>query len=62
LQRDFSLFQWLGDTPQRQVVDTLFKDDEEAGKKFLEALQREQEDVTLPPQSEESTGEVNDEL
>jgi len=44
------------------VVDTLFKDDEEAGKKFLEALQREQEDVTLPPQSEESTGEVNDEL
>ena len=33
--RDFSLFQWLGETPQRQVVDTLFSGDKEAGEQFL---------------------------
>jgi oxalate decarboxylase family bicupin protein len=33
--RDFSLFQWLGETPQRMVADHLFKDDPENAEKFL---------------------------
>ncbi|KAI9899100.1 hypothetical protein N3K66_005561 [Trichothecium roseum] len=32
--RDFSLFQWMGESPQRMVVDTMFADDKEAGEKF----------------------------
>lgn len=35
---DISLFQWLGETPQRQVADTLFSDDAEAREKFLKAI------------------------
>lgn len=48
--RDFSLFQWLGETPRRMVVDTLFADDKEAGEKFLKQIEDAQKDeITLPP-------------
>ncbi|KAK4231003.1 RmlC-like cupin domain-containing protein [Podospora fimiseda] len=47
--RDFSLFQWLGETPKRMVVDTLFKGDKEAGEKFLEKIKgAEKDEITLP--------------
>jgi len=48
--RDFSLFQWLGETPRRMVADTLFQGDKEAGDKFLKEIEDAQkDDVTLPP-------------
>ncbi|KAK4660079.1 hypothetical protein QC762_116000 [Podospora pseudocomata] len=47
--RDFSLFQWLGETPRRMVVDTLFADDKEAGEKFLKEIDNPVKDeITLP--------------
>ncbi|KAK4185747.1 putative oxalate decarboxylase [Podospora australis] len=58
--RDFSLFQWLGETPRRMVVDTLFADDKEAGEKFLKRIQdAEKDEITLPPgrgRNKETTG------
>ena len=47
--RDFSLFQWLGETPQRMVADTLFAGDEENGKKFLEKIKDAQKDAVTKP-------------
>lgn len=41
---DFSLFQWLGETPQRMVVEHVFKNDERAAKKFLEQIEGAEED------------------
>ncbi len=47
--RDFSLFQWLGETPKRMVVDHLFKDDPENGEIFWNRVQSaEKDEVTLP--------------
>ncbi|KAI2472143.1 Bicupin, oxalate decarboxylase/oxidase [Annulohypoxylon bovei var. microspora] len=47
--RDFSLFQWLGETPKRMVVDHLFKDDPENGEIFWNKVQSAARDeVTLP--------------
>jgi len=37
--RDFSLFQWLGESPKRMVAEHLFAGDKEAGEKFLEAIE-----------------------
>jgi oxalate decarboxylase/phosphoglucose isomerase-like protein (cupin superfamily) len=42
--RDFSLFQWLGETPQRIVIDTMFADDEENGEKFWRQVKDVQKD------------------
>ncbi|KAF2119117.1 oxalate decarboxylase oxdD [Lophiotrema nucula] len=42
---DFSLFQWLGETPQRMVKDHLFATDKKAGAKFEKAIQDAQKDV-----------------
>lgn len=42
---DFSLFQWLGETPRRMVKDTLFADDKEAGEKFEKAIWDAEKDV-----------------
>ncbi|PHH82214.1 hypothetical protein CDD82_6701 [Ophiocordyceps australis] len=36
--RDFSLFQWMGETPQRMVLDHLFAGDDEAGQQFLDKI------------------------
>ncbi|KAK4103012.1 oxalate decarboxylase oxdC [Parathielavia hyrcaniae] len=48
--RDFSLFQWLGESPRRMVADTLFQGDREAGERFLKAVEDGGKDeVTLPP-------------
>jgi oxalate decarboxylase family bicupin protein len=37
--QDFSLFQWLGETPQRMVADHLFASDKEAADMFLKKIQ-----------------------
>jgi oxalate decarboxylase/phosphoglucose isomerase-like protein (cupin superfamily) len=42
--RDFSLFQWLGETPRRMVAEHLFAGDEEAGEKFLESIAEAEKD------------------
>ena len=42
--RDFSLFQWLGETPKRMVVEHLFVGDKEAGEKFLRAIEGAEKD------------------
>ncbi|KAH0489163.1 hypothetical protein TgHK011_009607 [Trichoderma gracile] len=42
--RDFSLFQWMGETPQRLVLDHLFADDKEAGEKFWEQVKDAKKD------------------
>lgn len=47
--RDFSLFQWMGETPRKMVIDHLFADDKENGEKFWKKVQSAQKDeVTLP--------------
>jgi oxalate decarboxylase family bicupin protein len=47
--RDISLFQWMGETPQRHVADTLFADDPENAKKFLERIQNHEHNVVTKP-------------
>jgi oxalate decarboxylase family bicupin protein len=42
--RDFSLFQWLGESPKRMVAEHLFADDKEAGEKFLQAIDSAKKD------------------
>ena len=37
---DFSLQQWLGETPARMVSEHLFKSDKKAGEKFIEELKK----------------------
>ena len=45
--RDFSLFQWMGSTPQKLVVDHLFADDPKNGEKFWnEVKDAQKDDVT----------------
>jgi oxalate decarboxylase family bicupin protein len=47
--RDFSLSQWLGETPERMVLDTMFADDEENGKKFWNQIKDAQKEVITKP-------------
>ena len=41
---DFSLFQWMGETPKRLVADHLFATDKKAGEKFLKAIDSAEKD------------------
>ncbi|KAL9079466.1 MAG: hypothetical protein Q9159_007719 [Coniocarpon cinnabarinum] len=43
--QDFSLFQWLGETPQRLVKDHLFRENPRAAKKLEESLRGAEKDV-----------------
>jgi oxalate decarboxylase family bicupin protein len=43
--RDFSLFQWLGETPRQMVAEHLFAGDKEAGQKFLKAIADAEKDA-----------------
>lgn len=48
--RDFSLFQWMSETPKKMVVDHLFADDKEGAEKFWEKVKDgEKDEVTMPP-------------
>jgi oxalate decarboxylase family bicupin protein len=42
--RDFSLFQWLGETPKKMILDHLFAQDNDAGNKFLESIENAEKD------------------
>jgi len=44
---DFSLEQWLGNTPKRMVAEHLFAGHENAGKKFVDEL-KATKDVVKP--------------
>ncbi|KAK3363222.1 oxalate decarboxylase [Lasiosphaeria hispida] len=59
--RDFSLFQWLGETPQRQVADTLFAGDKEAGAKFLAEIQSAKKDEVTKFSNEPEHVDVEEE-
>jgi len=41
---DFSLFQWLGETPRRMVADHIFATDKKAGEKFLKQVEDAEKD------------------
>ena len=43
--QDFSLFQWLGETPARNVKDHLFADDPVGAAKFAKAIEGAEKDV-----------------
>jgi oxalate decarboxylase/phosphoglucose isomerase-like protein (cupin superfamily) len=57
--RDFSLFQWMSETPKKLVVDHLFADDKEGAKKFWDQVKDgDKDEVTLPPKDlEDESGE-----
>ncbi|KAJ8128668.1 hypothetical protein O1611_g4968 [Lasiodiplodia mahajangana] len=47
--RDFSLFQWMGETPKKLVVDHLFQNDPKNGEIFWNKVKNaEKDEVTLP--------------
>lgn len=41
---DFSLFQWLGETPKKMVADHLFANNKKAADKFLEQIEDAEKD------------------
>jgi len=43
--QDFSLFQWLGETPPRMVAEHLFMNNKKAGEKFLEEIKSAEKDL-----------------
>ncbi|CAH0058032.1 unnamed protein product [Clonostachys solani] len=47
--QDFSLFQWLGETPKKMVVDHLFADDPDNGEKFWNSVQSAHKDPVTKP-------------
>lgn len=42
--QDFSLFQWMGETPQRLVKEHLFANDEKSGRKFVDSVESAKKD------------------
>ena len=58
--QDFSLFQWMGETPQRLVRDHLFQHDPKIAAKFEKAIESAEKDV-IKSQYEESE-DYNEEL
>ncbi|KAI0171971.1 Bicupin, oxalate decarboxylase/oxidase [Hypoxylon sp. FL1284] len=61
--RDVSLFQWMGETPKKMVVDHLFKDDPQNGEAFWESVKNPLKDeVTLPDSSTKASLNQQDEL
>ena len=61
--RDFSLFQWLGETPKKLVMDHLFANDKEAGEKFWSQVKDAKKDpITKFRETEGGPGEGVDDL
>lgn len=53
--RDFSLFQWMGETPKKMVIDHLFADDPKNGEIFWDKVKSaEKDEVTMPDTDEDS--------
>jgi oxalate decarboxylase/phosphoglucose isomerase-like protein (cupin superfamily) len=53
--QDFSLFQWMGETPKRLVQDHLFQHDPKSGEKFAKVVESAKKDV-IKSQYEKSPG------
>ena len=54
---DFSLFQWLGETPKKLVLDHLFKDNKKGGEAFMKEVRGAEKDVIKSLwESEEGAG------
>ncbi|KAF6829023.1 Oxalate decarboxylase OxdC 1 [Colletotrichum musicola] len=61
--RDFSLFQWMGETPKKMVIDHLFADDPENGEKFWDKVRNaEKDEITLPDVAAEEADSRTEEL
>lgn len=52
--RDFSLFQWMGETPKKQVVDTLFANDPKNAKLFWDKIKDADNNVITKPDFKKS--------
>ncbi|OTB06561.1 hypothetical protein M426DRAFT_318958 [Hypoxylon sp. CI-4A] len=59
---DFSLFQWLGETPKKMVVDHLFKDDPENGEAFWNKVKSAEKDEVTLSKSDDEEESVQHEL
>lgn len=60
--RDISLFKWMGETPQKQVVDTLFADDPKNAKLFLDKIKDADNNVVTKPDFVRSKNDMSGEL
>ncbi|KAF7193223.1 Oxalate decarboxylase OxdC [Pseudocercospora fuligena] len=60
--QDFSLFQWLGETPQRNVRDHLFANDPKGAAKFEKAIQGGEKDVIKSKQFGSKGGYYHNDL
>lgn len=60
--RDISLFQWMGDTPKKQVVDTLFAEDPENAKLFWDRVKDADNNAVTKPDFVRSAGAQPEEL
>lgn len=47
--RDFSLFQWMGETPKKMVIDHLFANDPENGELFWDRVKTAHKDEVTKP-------------
>jgi oxalate decarboxylase family bicupin protein len=60
--RDISLFQWMGETPKKQVIDTLFANDPKNAEKFWDKIKDADNEVITKPDfykhKDETVGEL----
>lgn len=57
--RDFSLFQWLGETPKKMVIDHLFADDPKSGEIFWDKVKTAEKDEVTKAVSDEAVPEAD---
>lgn len=56
--QDFSLFQWMGETPQRLVKEHLFAQDPKSAERFAEAIKGAERDPIRGVEGEEEKEEL----
>jgi oxalate decarboxylase family bicupin protein len=60
--RDISLFQWMGETPKKQVIDTLFANDPKNAERFWDKIKDADNEVITKPDfykhKDETVGEL----
>lgn len=56
--QDFSLFQWMGETPQRLVREHLFANDPANGDKFEKAIANAEKDPIRAAYEDEEEGRI----
>ncbi|KAH7149018.1 oxalate decarboxylase oxdC [Dactylonectria estremocensis] len=60
--RDVSLFKWMGETPQKQVIDTLFADDPKNGRLFLDKIKDADNNAVTKPDFKRAKSVVTEDL